>query len=355
MRVLMVVPRPLYSKAGGMTRVAENYLENTFLSEAGVDCSFFPTRTTDKLILSLLSQLYRFLLFCPKLVTGGFDMVHIHVAPGGSTWRKMAYAAVARMMRVPVILHLHGSGYDAYFRTQHRFSQSLIRAFYRSSRAVIVLADNWKEFAVGELGVPRQRVHVIDNGVPDSVRKTDRDSVSVRYLFVGSVIHRKGIDILIEAAAALDAEHDWQVLICGAGEIEKYELLARSVGIDDVKLRFLGWKNASEVSELLSTSHVFVLPSRAENQPLSIIEAMASSLPVVATDVGAVASQVDHNATGFVVPADDASALATAMKRLLVDKELRERMGAAGRKKFEDRYEISKNVSRLVDLYRSIV
>ena len=97
-----------------------------------------------------------------------------------------------------------------------------------------------------------------------------------------------------------------------------------------------------------------MLASRAENQPLAILEAMARSLPVVATNVGAIPEQVIDGETGLLVEPGDAVALAAALATLLRSPELRARYGEAGLKRFAALYSISSCAERFAALYRSL-
>jgi glycosyltransferase involved in cell wall biosynthesis len=154
------------------------------------------------------------------------------------------------------------------------------------------------------------------------------------FLFVGFLSHRKGVDVLLEAfGRARRTVPGCELWLAGSApdsEREYARQLRRLVAARGMgeAVRFLGHRD--DVAALLQAADVFVLASRNEALPLSIIEAMAAARPVVATRVGSVEDLVRDGREGLVVPAGDAAALAAAMERLAGDGALRRRMGAAG-------------------------
>jgi glycosyltransferase involved in cell wall biosynthesis len=123
--------------------------------------------------------------------------------------------------------------------------------------------------------------------------------------------------------------------------------LLRTAGLGD-RLRMLGYR--SDIPALLAAADIFTLPSRFEGLPMSVIEAMLTGLPVVATDVRGPAEQVVDGVTGLSVPAGDAAALGAALGRLVRDPDLRGRMGEAGRQRALDCYDEAKVLERTLDL-----
>jgi glycosyltransferase involved in cell wall biosynthesis len=123
--------------------------------------------------------------------------------------------------------------------------------------------------------------------------------------------------------------------------------LLRDAGLGD-RLRMLGYR--SDIAALLAAADIFTLPSRFEGLPMSVIEAMLTGLPVVATDVRGPAEQVVDLVTGLSVPAGDAAALGVALGRLVRDPALRGRMGEAGRQRALDCYDEAKVLDRTLDL-----
>ncbi len=299
--------------------------------------------------LSTLIALFQFIGF--TLITRP-RLVHIHIARKGSTVRKLAFLATARMLQRPIILHLHGSSYDVFYSRLPGPAQSVIRWGFSLASKVVVLGDHWRRFVVETLCASPGRVQIIDNGAPSAPLAQGPGTDRPRMAFVGAVGDRKGVDILLDACAKLK-DIPWDLDIVGGGDLDRFKTQAAALNLTD-RVTFAGWRNENAVGEILNRASLFVLPSRAENQPVSILEAMARGLPVVATDVGAIPEVVKDGQTGHVVPPEDAGALSVALQGLLTAPTQRQAMGQAGRALFEDQYSIGRTANAFHTLYQSL-
>jgi glycosyltransferase involved in cell wall biosynthesis len=111
---------------------------------------------------------------------------------------------------------------------------------------------------------------------------------------------------------------------------------------------------SQEVARRLQGSHVYLLPSLDEGLPTVVLEAMASGVPVVATDCGGVSEAVTDGVEGLLVPPRDAEALAAALTRLWRDPELRRRMGEAGRRTATSNFTLERQLAEFHTLYREV-
>ncbi len=161
-------------------------------------------------------------------------------------------------------------------------------------------------------------------------------------LAVGRLVPKKGYPVLIDALAELAAQGaEFRCRVVGGGGMrEELEARIRSAGLAG-KVRLLGARTQEEVREEYTKADVFVQASVVveggdrDGVPNSVLEAMASAIPVVGTDVAGIPEVLLDGETGLVVPAGDPAALATAIGALLSDSDLRGRIGGAGRRKVE--------------------
>jgi glycosyltransferase involved in cell wall biosynthesis len=169
---------------------------------------------------------------------------------------------------------------------------------------------------------------------------------------VGRLDQQKGLDVLLEAYSWLNPKiHKTKLWLVGDGDLrtQLIELARREDLLDYVK--FLGFRK--DIPQILSAADVFVLPSRFEAMPLSIIEAMAMGLPCIVSDTGENALMVEDGVNGFIVPIEDVRALAEAMEQLAVDPLLGKMMGRASQEK-SARYNEDITVKRIQQIYELI-
>ena len=215
------------------------------------------------------------------------------------------------------------------------------------------------------LGVEPQRLHLIRNGVDfDRLSRTpSREQVRaaqgwpdelVVIVCVANLIPYKDHRTLLRALGALDgAQPPWRLLLMGGGE-SQYEaglnLLARDLGIHD-RVEFRG--RSDTILELLSGCDMGVLTSHHEGFSNALIEYMACGLPVVATDVGGNRDAVKDGHNGFLVPPSQLEPLCHGLTRLLDDRELRHRLGAAGQQRARAEFSIERCVEDYQAFYLS--
>lgn len=280
------------------------------------------------------------------------DLLHINVAADGSLYRKAILARMARHLGVPYVVHLHGSRFDKFWPSLGAGFRRALMPFFDDSEQVIVLGQYWAQFIADNSPGAREKITILPNATApaNSAREPSNDG-SIRISFLGNVGPRKGTPQLIDALGQLADRHDWQAVIAGEGELQRTQAQAEKRGIAD-RTHIPGWVDSSAVEAILRRTDIFVLPSFAENLPMSILEAFAHGIAVIATPVGAVTEVITDEQNGLIVPAGDINALAKALRRLIEDPNLRQALGTAAQRDHARRYEITGYVARLKAIWR---
>jgi glycosyltransferase involved in cell wall biosynthesis len=239
--------------------------------------------------------------------------------------------------------------------TKHTLSYRLMAG---APDRVFAVSEQVRRHCIEVDRVNPARVETIYNGL-DLGGSVKAAKTSGEYLItsVGNVRHVKGHDVFIKAAAAV-VQRFPQVSFSIAGEVLEPEYFAELQGlVCDLKLseRFHFVGGIANIPEHLSSADIFVLPSRSEGFSNAIIEAMAASLPVVATGVGGNAEAVKDGVSGFIVPPEDSGALAEAICRLLDDPSQACQMGAAGKMLVAEKFTTSAMMSRIKAAYAKLL
>lgn len=171
-------------------------------------------------------------------------------------------------------------------------------------------------------------------------------------LYTGRLAAEKGLPVMFEALSLLrDRGYDFQFTLVGDGsDRASLEALAGKLGLAE-RLIFTGYVNQEGVREYLERSDVFILPSFAEGVPVSLMEAMASGVPVLATNVGGVAELIEQEETGLIVPPADSLALCDAVARYLDDVDLRRKVSRQGRERIENHFNFDVELDKLAGLF----
>ena len=227
---------------------------------------------------------------------------------------------------------------------------ALQRAAYACAHVVVANSAAAGDRLVTER-VPRSRIRIVPNGI-DAAAYTpaDHDRPIRRIVTVANLRPEKAHDVLLEAAVlVLHRYPDAQFIIAGDGpRRQELEARAESHGIAS-RVQFIG--HASNVPDLLASSDLFVLASRSEAFPNSVLEAMATALPIVATRVGGIVELIENQRTGVLVPPDDPRALGHAILDLIQWRSHAVRLGRAARAQVEAHYSWDRMIASFEHLY----
>jgi glycosyltransferase involved in cell wall biosynthesis len=228
-----------------------------------------------------------------------------------------------------------------------------LRLIARSDR-LILLCEKSREEALTE-GFSSEQLVYIPNGVDTAYFKPvpEARTKNNNIIFIGRLDCLKGVDTLLQALRKLkDAGVPAQLDIIGDGpERSGLELLARQLGITSAVI-FHGAVHG--VAPYLQRSSLFVLPSLSEGMPNVVLEAMACGLPVVATRVGGIVDIITDGENGLLVDAQHPDQLYEAMKRLLTDRQLADRLGGQALRTIERRFSLDTIVNRYISLYEEL-
>jgi glycosyltransferase involved in cell wall biosynthesis len=230
---------------------------------------------------------------------------------------------VALAARLPVIFHLHGGGFETFYEQSGQIRRYFIRLILRKVHTLIALSEaarHWLSCTTG-----RGDVLILPN--PVSIPYGEHREASPPYiLFMGKLSKEKGIFDLLEAYAKTREMHRSSRLVCaGEGDIEAVQARCMQLGISEA-VELPGWVEGEEKAALLAGAAVFVLPSYYEAMPMSLLEAMAWGVPVVASEVGAI-SEILSCETGVCIQPGNTTALADALEYLITNPGIRSNMG----------------------------
>ena len=226
------------------------------------------------------------------------------------------------------------------------------------------VSESARRFTHEKSSIPMDKLIAVPNAVDLSKfenlepgrlrRELEVDAETPVLLTVGRLSRQKGLQHLLDAMpAVLDEISNTRLALVGAGEDEaSLKDLTRELGIEGA-VSFLGWH--PEIPEFLKDADLFVLPSLWEGMPNVVLEAMASGVPTVATEVGGTPELVLEGETGVLVPPADSDALARSIITLLQDRELRSRMGQQALERAQSQFSPARMIERNEQLYAELL
>jgi glycosyltransferase involved in cell wall biosynthesis len=295
-----------------------------------------------------------------------FDVVHDNQTLGYGL-------LMMKSLGVPVVATIHHPipiDMQADLAQARRFSSKFKRIIFYSFSImqgvvskrmdrVITVSKSSANDVIRIFHVPESKVRIVHNGIDiDIFKKVDHvEKEPNRVIVVANTEDRKkGVIYLLKAIQLLKEDMDVKLTIVDRiGEHTKYApMLVQELGLED-RVTFTGRLSTEELVRRYSTAEVAVTASLYEGFGLPCAEAMSCGTPVIATKAGALPEVVDNGSAGMLVPPEDPVALAGAIKLLLADKPLRQRLGEAGRKRIEEAFSWDDAAKKTVEVYKEVM
>jgi len=350
-REVMMVGTDLKTK-GGISSVVQGYCDAGIMERLGIH--YYPTHRdgsrSDK-VFFYMRGLFKIIINMPK-----YDIVHIHTASWWSYRRLFFVILLAKILHKKIVIHIHGAKFDVYYNKAFSIEKAIIRYGFSLPDKAVVLSSEWLKKIM--ILCNSTKISIIPNTVPTYTLKgcilKKKNNIPHNILFMGELGSRKGVYDLLQAIKLLGLEKNRvQVHLCGNGEIEKVKKRVADLGLEEI-VNVPGWVTGQEKKKLLVEAYLYVLPSYHEGLPMSILEAMAASTPVISTPVGGIPDAVRDGYNGFLVPVNSPKALATKIERLLADEKLWVRLSKNAFDTIKNKFSIDQTEKKLSRLYHSI-
>lgn len=274
------------------------------------------------------------------------DVVHTHLD-------SLKYSFVAaKLAKVPQCVHtvhnLAEKEADKYTRVIYRF------AFKMGKVIPVALSEEVQNSIMGVYGMDKKHIPVIYNGIDLDAciqKQSYANNPKIIFINVARFMYQKNHSMLINAYKELaEQADDTELWLVGKGQLlDEIRQQAERLHIAS-KVRFLGER--TDVLELLNRADVFILPSLYEGMPMTIIEAMGTGLPIIATNVGGIPTMIEHDVDGYLVECDEEE-LVAAMKKMCSSKE-RERMGKKAAEIATQRFSVKSMTEGYCQLYNEL-
>jgi len=306
-----------------------------------------------RMFSGIFITLYHILVFPLRLRTLHPDIVQIHTSDYFVFWENTFYLLWAKLLGKKVILRM-GGVFDKFYRNSNPLARLLIRGILRLPDVLIVQSNYWKSF-IESLTRPR-KIRVVNNflDISEFPAPQEKDRNSRKVLFIcGTESLRKGLDVVLESIRYLSHDGIGNSKFIFVASNEQIQKKVRELQVHPY-VEFRDILTKGEMVREYRDANLFVLPSFGEGFPNSLLEAMASGLPVIATRVGAVPEVVEDQVNGILIEPGDPGALTRAIKKILNDPDFREKLGRNNREKVK-KYSAKRGMLELDSIYRELL
>lgn len=288
-----------------------------------------------------------------------FDVINAHPSfPSGFT------ALPAKLLGIPIICTSHKGDISVNFARRNKFISFLTKLTLKLSDLTTVVSKSMIQEAI-DAGSGSSKIRVVYNGIDLRIPKIADTTIYRRYkigrddfiiLFLGRLHPQKYPGDLIKAFPKIvEKVPNAKLIFAGKGEEEsKLKRMAKDLNLSN-NVIFAGLVLGDKKWGLLNNCDVFVLPSAIEGHPITVIEAMACSKPVIATNLGPFPEMIRAGETGLLVPLHAPAELADAIIELALDADRRNEMGIKARRYAEEHFDINKIADEYLEIYEEFI
>lgn len=300
----------------------------------------------------LLKALKRLVVFYYHLCFSRVDTVLLFCSSGFSFREKGVMAIWAKRFGKRVVLAPRSGLIKNDIAKSKAFRQQLIKVF-KHLDVLLCQGPAWQTYYREISGNENLNYQVVHNWIDldkyPLVERSFKEKDNTKVLFLGWITANKGVFDILSAAEVLADENITFML---GGDGDAYAALAEEIAKRKLQqqIRLLGWIRGNDKNRQLEDADIFILPSYREGYPNALIEAMACSLPVVASRVGSIPDLVTDGQNGFLIEAGEPAALAKHLKNLHHNNDLRKKLGTAARKTVEAKNDLVKATQQIIDL-----
>lgn len=337
------------NRKGGMWTVAEMFIEDkTFNNE--VQLFYVATATGGSAFKRLIKMFVGYAKIIHILIHKKIDIVHLHMAEKGSTFRKGYVIDIAKLFSKKVVVQMHAGPFMAWYFTLSDRRKKKVKKFFDRSDVVLALGEYWKKQLSRIVSINKLRV-VYNGSYCPKERNYNINGKNI--VFMGLLKKEKGILDLLKAIKVIDSKlpTNTMVLLCGEDVEGNIQSLINDMELND-RVKMLGWITKEQRDQIFKDTQLCVLPSYAEALSMTVIESMCYGIPIITTDITTMRELVGEEIK--LVEPGNVTMLADTLLYYSTNAEEREKSSLGLFKRANQMFSTKKCISDVLDIYKSL-
>lgn len=344
-RILFITPLP--PPVHGSAMMSQYIKESKLINEA-FKCDYVNLSTSRRMdeigkkpLLKMVRFVWAYCMVLGKLMGHHYDLCYLAITCHGIGFLKDApFVLLCKLFGKKIVIHQHNKGMSR--NVEQWPYRWLLPWVYRDTKVILL---SWRLYPDIEKVVRKEQVLICPNGIPETLQKepeAKRRNRIPHLLFLSNLMVSKGVLVLLDALEILKDKGYSFICDFVGGETAEIDAVRFKAEVEKRGLNRLaiydGKQYGADKERFFRQADAFVLPSDNECFPLVNLEAMQYKLPIISTEVGGIPDVVKDGENGLIAEKKNPQSLADCMARLLDDRELREKMGEDGFRKFKEHY-----------------